>query len=294
MAHRILVYGSTGPQQRPVAERLLAAGFPVRVFVRNASAAAGLAQRGAEVVVGDLGDPVALRRASEGVDGVSLFVPFMNPRVEWGVNALKAAQDAGVRRIVWNATGAVPPGRTGNPGMDLRLELRERLERSAFDFVVLEPTAYLENFLMPALVEELKTEHRFAYPMPNQSKMQWVSHEDVAKFVVAAFQTPAVSRTSLSVCGPEALTGDDIAERMSTALGRRIRFRPMPPREFGSVLDRALGPGTGDRVVGFYEALFAQPTLFSSNVDLAAALARLPIQPMTVEAWTRAHASLLT
>jgi uncharacterized protein YbjT (DUF2867 family) len=290
----ILVYGATGPQQRPVAERLLAAGFKVRVLVRDEGAASALSKQGAQVITGDLSKPDTLKGASEGVDGVSLFVPFMNPRIEFGVNALEAARNAGVRRIVWNPTGAVPPARTGNPGMDVRFELRQLLQSPEFDAVVIEPTAYLENFLMPAIVDELKRHSRFAYPMPRETRMQWVSHEDVAQFIVKAFQTPSVSRTSVAVSGPELLDGDGIAERMGLALGRTIRFRPMPPREFGEVLDRAMGPGTGDRVVGFYEALFAQPTLLSSNVDLAAALKLLPIQPTTVEAWTRARAPLFT
>lgn len=290
----ILVYGGTGPQQGPVVTRLLDSGFKVRALVRNPASAKDLLSRGAEVVTGDLLKPETLRKASEGVDAVSLFVPFMNPNLEFGVNALDAAKSAGVRRIVWNPTGAVPPAKTGNPGMDIRIELRQLLQTPAFDSVIIEPTAYLENFLMPALVEELKQENTFAYPMPKQSMMQWVSHDDVAQFIVRAFETPSVSGTSIAVSGPELLNGDGIAERMSLGLGRTIRFRPMPPREFGEVLDRAMGPGTGDRVVGFYEALFAQPELLSSNVDLASALKVLPIQPTTVEQWSRAHSSMLT
>jgi uncharacterized protein YbjT (DUF2867 family) len=290
----ILVYGATGPQQRPVVERLLTAGFSVRVLARDAGSANALAKQGAEVVTGDLSRPATLKTASEGVDAISLFVPFMNPRLEFGVNALEAAKSAGVRRVVWNPTGAVPPAKTGNPGMDVRFELRQLLQASDFDAVIIEPTAYLENFLMPAIIDELKRDGRFAYPMPKQTTMQWVSHDDVAQFIVKAFQTPAVSRTSIAVSGPELLDGDGIAERMSRGLGRTIRFRPMPPREFGDVLDKVMGPGTGERVVPFYEALFAQPTLMSSNVDLSAALKLLPIQPTTVEAWTRARASLLT
>lgn len=291
---RVLVYGATGPQQRPVAERLLAAGFSVRVLVRNPASAEALEKKGAEVVQGDLSEPTSLARATKGVDAVSLFVPFMNPRLEFGLNALEAARKAGVRRVVWNPTGAIPPGKVGHPGMDVRVELRDRLLTPDFDAVIIEPTGYLENFLMPALVDELKTRNTFAYPMPRETKVQWITHEDVAQFLVKALQTPTLSRTSLAVSGPEHLTGDLIAAAMSRALERRIEFRPMPPREFGDVLDRAIGPGAGAQVVGFYESVFANPASFSSNVDLEAALALLPIQPTTVEAWARAKAALLT
>lgn len=291
----ILVYGATGPQQRPVAERLLAGGFSVRLFVRDPSAPSirPLVERGAEAAKGDFDDAASIRAATRGVDGVSLFVPFMRPNAAWGVEAIDAARALGVKRIVWNPTGSILDARIGNPSMDVRAEVYEHLVASGLDWVVIEPTAYLENFLMPALVESVKVRSVFTYPMPRGSRMQWISHEDVAQFVAKAFPTKEVSRERIAVSGPEALEGDEIAERLSRGLGKKVTFEPMPPVEFGRVLDATLGSGTGAAVVPFYEAVFANPSMFGSSVDLPAALARLPIEPTTVEAWARAHRALL-
>ncbi|MBN8611642.1 MAG: NmrA family NAD(P)-binding protein [Deltaproteobacteria bacterium] len=295
MSQTILVYGATGPQGRPVAERLLAAGHRVRVLARKPAAASALAAKGAQVVEGDLTRPETLLAASRGVDAISLFVPFLDPNPDYGLAALEAARTAGVRRIVWNPTGPIPPASTGNPGMDVRRIVFEKLSvPGAFDYVVLQPTAYLENFLMPALVAELRKTSTFAYPMPPTSAMQWICHDDVAQFAVEAFNRPTVKNTVFDVSGPESLTGDQIAVRMTAGLGRPIEFRAMPPAEFGSVLDAAYGPGAGARVVPFYEALFASPALFSSSVDLSIALEALPVKSTNVEQWSRTHASLLS
>lgn len=51
---RVLVYGATGVQGRPVVERLLAAGHHVRVLTRDRSKAADLERLGAEIAVGDV------------------------------------------------------------------------------------------------------------------------------------------------------------------------------------------------------------------------------------------------
>lgn len=289
----VLVYGATGPQGRPVAEGLVQAGFRVKALVRDLGRGAELERLGVQLVVGDLSDPESLRRAHQGVQAVSLFVPFFAPRIEYGHHAIEAALQAGVERVVWNPTGTIPPARTGAPGLDVRLEVMALLEASGLDYVVVQPTAYMENFLMPGLVEELKTKRTFSYPMPPTSRMQWISHHDVAQFVVRAFQSPGLHRRVFEVSGPEALTGPEIAERLSRALERTILFRPMPPVEFGQVLDRAFGSGAGAAVVGFYEAIFADPTRFGSSVDLAKALAELPIEPTTIEAWARQRRALL-
>ena len=57
-----------------------------------------------------------------------LLVPFLDPKTEYEINAIDAAVRAGVKRIVWNASGAIPPVETGNPGIDMRRVIVTYLE----------------------------------------------------------------------------------------------------------------------------------------------------------------------
>lgn len=68
----VLVTGATGRQGGAVAEHLIAAGLPVRALVRDPSKprANELAEKGADLVRGDLDDPASLERALEGAYGV--------------------------------------------------------------------------------------------------------------------------------------------------------------------------------------------------------------------------------
>ncbi len=50
----VLVYGATGWQSRPVAHKLLDAGFGVRVRTRHPEKAADLVARGAQIAQGDV------------------------------------------------------------------------------------------------------------------------------------------------------------------------------------------------------------------------------------------------
>jgi uncharacterized protein YbjT (DUF2867 family) len=69
------VLGGTGNTGKVAAERLLAAGKPVRLLARDPGKLASLAARGAEVVRGDVEDAASLTRAFEGVTGAYVLVP---------------------------------------------------------------------------------------------------------------------------------------------------------------------------------------------------------------------------
>ncbi|MAM73357.1 SDR family oxidoreductase [uncultured Tistrella sp.] len=58
---KILVIGATGPQGRPVAQKLAAAGYEVTALVRDPARAAGLADIGVRLAAGDLEDAAAVR-----------------------------------------------------------------------------------------------------------------------------------------------------------------------------------------------------------------------------------------
>ena len=146
----ILVFGATGPQGRPVAEKLIAEGFKVRAFVRDLAKAKDLAAKGVEIMQGDLNDRASISAAMRGQDGVFLLVSFLTGNRQQAEAVINAATEHGVRKIVWNATGPIVPVDTGNPSIDLRRAVLASLEESGVSFVALQPTVYMENFLIPA------------------------------------------------------------------------------------------------------------------------------------------------
>jgi len=285
----ILIYGATGAQGGPVARQLIEAGHHVRILLRSGQQADDLVRLGAEPATGDMSNAASLASASAGMDGVFLLVPFFDPRPAYGINAITAAVGAGVKRIVWNASGAIAPIDTGNPGVDMRRVVLGHLETSGLDFAALQPTVYMENLLGPWTAPEVAAKDSLAYPIPNSVRLQWISHEDAAAFAVAAFDQLPAGGHRINICGPETLTGEDIADRFSRALGRAIRFRAMPPAEFGDVMDRAFGGG-GKTTAAFYETVYADPEILSTRIDYAALSGMLRISPTTMESFARRHA----
>ena len=118
MSDRVLVTGATGFLGSAVARAFARAGYRVRVTLREQSPRANLAGLEVETAVADLADPEGMRAALEGCRGLvhvaadyRLFVPDPTPmyrvNVEGTRELMKAARDAGVRRIVHTSSVAV-------------------------------------------------------------------------------------------------------------------------------------------------------------------------------------------
>ncbi len=113
MAERpTLITGATGFVGSAVARVLLARGHALRLLVRSTSDRRNIRDLPAEVVVGDLTDPLSLTQAAAGCRAVfhvaadyRIWVPdpsvMLHANVDGTVSMIRAAQDAGVERIVY-------------------------------------------------------------------------------------------------------------------------------------------------------------------------------------------------
>jgi uncharacterized protein YbjT (DUF2867 family) len=287
---KVLSYGATGAQGQPVAEQLLTKGHAVNVIVRHVDRAGHLKAKGATVFQGDLGDAESLMAAHEGVEAVFLMLPFSgggNP-VEYALNAINAAKQAGVKFVVFNVSGQTPDTATGMPMMDYRIAVEAALQGSGIPNVILRPTAYMENLLGPWTLPGIKNNDEVAYPVSSHRPLSWVAAEDVAKLAVAAFDHPELAGSIFKVGGPAGLTGERIAESFSNALGRKISYRAISPREFGNIMARLMGAEAGEATTKAYEMSEAAP-LDMMNIDMIEVLVKLPVKLTTLEQWVRAR-----
>lgn len=114
---RALVTGATGFVGSHLVRKLLSQGYSVRVLARNEGRAGPLAKAGAEVRVGDLGEPDSLVGIAEGMDVIFHLGSAMRGNAaaferidQRGTERLiEEAARAGVRRLVFAGTLACYP-----------------------------------------------------------------------------------------------------------------------------------------------------------------------------------------
>lgn len=256
---KVLVYGATGSQQFPVIAALQHKGVSVHAVTHSESGLQRLQNTGATPVLADMADAGRLREISKDMDAVSLLVPFFlsNPAdgLQYAMNAIDAARDAGVKLLVWNTSGFLLPEKTGNIALDLRNDVRDYLQESGLPHIIIQPSVYAENLLGPWTAPFVKDQGKLAYPAPVDMPVGWIATGDVATIVAAAICSPHLAGRSFRISGLENLTGDQLALRFSTALGQDISYHHLPPQQFGAILDSLYGERAGKPAEEVYQRM---------------------------------------
>jgi uncharacterized protein YbjT (DUF2867 family) len=287
MSETVLVYGATGTQGEPVARRLLDQGAHVRALVRDEGRARWLHDAGAEIVLGDLADPVSLEVASKGADRVVLQLPLQYDfglHQTYGLNAVDAARAAGVDLVVFNTSAHILAADV--EVYRVRQTVVDALQASGVPSIVLRPTFYLDNFLGPWIRPGIDNDGILAFPLPSSFEMSWISADDAAAFAVAALDRPDLAGRVLDIGGAEPLTGDNIARCLSAALGRTIRYAPITPDDYERALVPGFGAAVAAEVAEQVRCIVAQGT---GALDMDATYREFGVEPVQLIRWIESH-----
>ncbi len=226
---KILVTGATGRTGGQVAAQLLAAGYPVRAFVRRETGtSARLRAAGAEIAVGDLSDPQALLDAMRGVER-GYFLPPFDPYMIQGAAAFAvAAREARLESVVVLSQWLANPE---HPTLATRQHwLADRLFAMLPDtaLTIVNPGFFAD---MPYMSLINYAAHLGVFPLParGSSKNAPPSVDDIARVAVAALTDPDThAGKRYRPTGPEMLSLTEMAQVLSQVLGRTVRHVKMP------------------------------------------------------------------
>lgn len=294
---KVLVYGAAGSQQFPVIKALLNRGAEVFATTHSETNLEKLNQEGATALLADMSDANRLNEVSKGVDAISLLVPFFlanpNDGFTYAKNAIDAAIANNVKLLVWNSSGFILPVKIGNSAMDIRIDIANYLKESGLPHIIVQPSVYAENLLGPWTAPYVVNEKKVAYPTPEEMPVGWIATQDVAAFVAEAIFKPELAGESFLVSGIENLTGNQLAEKFSIGLNQKISYFPMPPKDFGQILDSLFGAGAGKGAEEMYQQIAETkqyPVMFSPN--MTDVLEKLPVKMTSIEAWVSQHSQV--
>src|SRR5262245_37898306 len=220
----ILITCATGNNGQELLRQLASAGQRVRALVRNPAKAALLKGPNVELVAGDFDQPATLDSALRGVDKTFLLTPVAERFVAWQRAFIEAAQRAKVKHLVkFSGMGA----HAGSESELLRLhaETDDVLRRSRVPFTILQPNSFHQNMLSSAAT--IKAQGKFYWPLKN-ARQSTVDIRDINAVAARALTDSGHEGKTYVITGPEALTFQQVAETLSSALGRKIDYVDVP------------------------------------------------------------------
>ena len=232
----ILVTGATGQQGGAVTRQLLKQpAFTVRALTRDPTkpAARALAQAGAEVIQGDLDDPASVRRALEGAYGVFSVQNFMEAgfdgEIRQGKLIADAAKAAGVQHFVYSSVVSADR-HTGLPHFESKWQIEQDIGQGGLSHTILRPAFFMQNWY--SYMREPIQNGTLPLPLNPQTPLQQISVEDIGAFAALAFQNPSKWHGRTIELAGEELTMLRVAELLTRALGRPVRYVQVPWGQF--------------------------------------------------------------
>lgn len=282
----ILVTGGTGLNGRAVVDEFVRAGHPVRVLVRRLAKAseAGLDHiAGIELVEADMARAETFGAALDGVTRVLMISSSAPDMVETQCRFIGACKQAGVGHVVKFSGAESGIGFDPSQFRFTRMheQIEDYLEASGLAWTHLRPSQFMQVYLreVPDIVSKGELRLPFA-----DIRLSPVHVGDIAKVAHRLLRDGGYEGERLDMTGPEALTMNDVAARLSTATGRNIRYVPVSlemrrqavlasgvPAAFADALDELaaerLKRPQARVYLGTHEAFDVRPTTFAQFAE---------------------------
>lgn len=220
----ILITGASGNVGSEVLKQAAAAKLKIRAAYLSADKAKR-APAGVETVLMDYAKPDTIRAALEGVEKVFLVGPPAPNVAEREAGFVNEANQSGVRHLV--KLSALGGRKAIFPGLHRNSE--EKIEASGIPYTFLRPNGFMQNFVNYN-AGTIKTQNAF-YGAQGDGAVSHVDIRDIAAVAIKVLSSSGHEGRAYSLTGPEALTNSQVAEKLSRALGRTIRYVDLSPDE---------------------------------------------------------------
>ncbi len=246
-----LIVGATGSLGSEICRRLAGQGESIKALVRETSDPEKVAQLkslGAELVRGDLKDPLSLKTACRDVSAIISTasstlsrqkgdsIQSVDQQGQWDL--VDAAEAAGVKHFVLIS---FPNIDIDFPLQKAKRAVEDRLRQSQMTHTILQPTFFMEVWLSPALGFDPANAKAQIYG-DGHNKISWISFYDVARFAVAALDNPRARNATVKLGGPEALSPLEVVRVVEQSLGKPVVVQHVPEEALRAQYSAATDP----------------------------------------------------
>lgn len=307
----IAVVGATGAQGGGLVRDILndpKREFAVRAITRDTDSAKAreLARLGADVVAADVDDRASLTQALQGAYGayfVTFFWDHFSPERELASarNMAESAKAAGLKHVVWSTledtrrrvplTDDRMPTLMGQykvPHFDAKGEADQYFRDLGVPTTFLLTSFYWDNFIHFGMGPKKGPDGHLYLTLPmGDKKLPGIAAEDIGRTAYGIFQRGEELIGQTVGTAGEHLTGEQMAGKLTQALGQPVRYHAVTPAQY-----RSFGfPGADDLGNMFqYNTDFEQE--FGAPRNPAAARQLNP-QMQNFDQWLATHKTLI-
>lgn len=244
---RIIISGASGDLGRRVTELLLAADPDIELTLvsRTPDKLYKHKNPGIRVMRGDYQEPESLNEAYAGGEILFLISGLnLGRRVAETRNALAAAQQAGVRHIVYTSVGGIHPA---NPALSARDHYQSELDLRESGLAY----TFLRNALYSEIISNILVAPAAACGVMAQAtgngRLAPAAKADVARSAAAVLLAAQNHAGAVyEITGPELLTFEDIARIGAQVHGGPIDYQPISAEDRLAFFDSVGIPRTYD------------------------------------------------
>jgi len=224
----ILLTGATGSAGSFIANEFVEQGVPVRILVRDRTKAKRLENISTiDIVEGDMSNAGSLTAALDGIDRVLMISAPTMDMAQTQRTFIDACKSAGVRHVI-KFSGLDARPETTFPFGIMHKQIEDYLEASGLAWTHFRPTGFMQEYLReaPSII------HEGALYLPlSDVRLNPVDLADVGKVGFVLLRDGGHQGERLALTGPEALSIAEIADSISQATGRPVRYVPVTPEQ---------------------------------------------------------------
>lgn len=237
MAEKILVTGSTGTIGKALVKALQSRGASFVAGVTNEQRGKDVLGEDVPTVVFNYEREVTYQTATAGVTKVFLLGPPLRTDMDTLVLPfVEHLKVTGINRVVYVSALGLEHVKK----LPFHTRVVEALKTHGFDYTILEPTFFAQNF--KNYEWENITQRGITFVPAGDGKVGFVDVEDIALVAATVLTGDGHEGRSYTITGPELLTYGEAAEQLSEVLGKPVHYPAPSPEVYTQVLKEAGAP----------------------------------------------------
>ncbi|MCP5328662.1 MAG: NmrA family NAD(P)-binding protein [Sinobacteraceae bacterium] len=228
----VLLTGITGNIGGATARALLGRGVRFRALVRDLGKAAPWAERGVELVQGDIEDPSAVKRALAGVDAALLVMPNGEFQERAELSFVRTAKEAGLAWIIKLSSPEAVRGTT-SPIPLAHIAAEDAIKASGMNWTLVRPSFYMQNFR--GSVKGARATGKLSMPMGNGT-VALTDNDDAGQFIAHILTDNNRAQhygQCYDITGPDPVMNfHQVAQAIGEAIGQPVTYDDCDPKAF--------------------------------------------------------------